>query len=274
MTLKVDGTNGVLQAYDYQVLTTGFSYTFASGTQTLVINPAGTLASGTVTMPASPVDGMVITVVSTQQVTAVTVAANTGQTMVGGAAQLIPNQPLSFMYRLGNTTWYPYAGGAGRASALVLGTTVASTSGTSIDFTGIPSWARRITVMYAGLSTNTSGDFVIRLGTSGGIVSSGYLGSGMVTGAGAAAGAFTTGFGIYTAGQGAAYVGNGSMTICLLNPATYQWVASGTTGESDAARGSYTGGSVTLSGAVTQLRFTTVSGTDTFDAGTINIMYE
>lgn len=110
MTLKVDGTNGVLQAYAYQVLTTGFSYTFAAGTQTLVINPAGTLATGTVTMPASPVDGMVITITSTQQVTALTVVGNSGQTVVGAPAQLAANSPVSFVYRLANTTWYVMAG--------------------------------------------------------------------------------------------------------------------------------------------------------------------
>ena len=44
MTISINGTNGLIQAYDYQVLTTGFSYTFAAGTQVLVINPAGTQA--------------------------------------------------------------------------------------------------------------------------------------------------------------------------------------------------------------------------------------
>lgn len=108
MTLKVDGTNGVLQAYDYQVLTTGFSYTFAAGTQTLFMNPAGTLATGTVTMPASPADGMTITFSSSQEVTALTVAANTGQSIVaGGAVTLAKNASLSYTYRLANTTWYP-----------------------------------------------------------------------------------------------------------------------------------------------------------------------
>lgn len=79
MPTKIDGTNGVIQAYDYQVLTTGFSYTFASGTQMLVINPAGTLATGTITMPAAPADGMVVTFNSSQIITALTVSANTGK---------------------------------------------------------------------------------------------------------------------------------------------------------------------------------------------------
>ena len=106
MTLKVDGTNGVLQAYDYQVLTTGFSYTFAAGVQLLLAVPAGTLATGTVTMPASPVDGMNITITSTQQITALTVNANTGQSIVGGATTLAAGGSQTFVYRLSNTTWY------------------------------------------------------------------------------------------------------------------------------------------------------------------------
>ena len=106
---KLDGTNGLIQQYDYQVLTTAFSYTFASGTQTLIINPAGTLATGTVTMPAAPADGMVITVESTQIITALTLSGNTGQSIVGVPATLFPNQPLSYVYRLSNTTWYPFS---------------------------------------------------------------------------------------------------------------------------------------------------------------------
>ena len=75
MPTKIDGNNGVLQSYDFQVLTTGFSYTFASGTTTLIAVPAGTLATGTITMPGSPADGMVITITTTQQITALTINA-------------------------------------------------------------------------------------------------------------------------------------------------------------------------------------------------------
>lgn len=116
MTIKVDGTNGVLQAYDYQVLTTGFSYTFAAGTQTLIINPAGTLATGTITMPAAPVDGMTITFISTQQITALTVNGNTGQTVVSKPVALNANQAVSYIYRLSSTTWYPYTTQASQAT--------------------------------------------------------------------------------------------------------------------------------------------------------------
>ena len=273
MTAKLDGTNGLIQQYDYQVLTTGFTYTFASGTQTLIANPAATLATGTITMPASPVDGMVITIQSTQQVTAVTVAANTGQTLVGGASQLIPNQPLAFVYRLANTTWYPMAGGAGRASALVSGTAVASTSCTSIDFTGIPSWVKRITVMFNGVSTNGTSPVQLQTG-SGSVVSTGYLSNltSLANGASAAVTNVTTGFVIGDTGTVPSTTLAGTFTLTLVSSNSCicnAWVAQTNTTRLYGAQGS-----IALSGALDRVRITTVNGTDTFDAGSINILYE
>lgn len=108
MTIKVDGTNGVLQAYDYQTPTTGFSYTFAAGTQVLVMQPATSLATGTITMPASPADGMTITITTTVPIAALTVNANTGQTIVGGGVMYLgASNSLQYVYRLSSTTWLP-----------------------------------------------------------------------------------------------------------------------------------------------------------------------
>lgn len=106
MAAKIDGTNGVLQQYDYQVPTTGFSYTFGSGTTVLVMNPAGTLATGTITMPATPADGMTISISSTQAITALTVNGNSGQSIVGAPTTLTAGAAATFVYNLSNTTWY------------------------------------------------------------------------------------------------------------------------------------------------------------------------
>jgi len=57
----------------------------------------------------------------------------------------------------------------GAVLGITSGTAVASTSGTSIDFTGIPSWVKRITVMFDVVSTNGSAIILIQLGDSGGI---------------------------------------------------------------------------------------------------------
>jgi hypothetical protein len=113
MTTKIDGNNGVLQSYDFQVLTTGFSYTFATGITTLIAAPAGTLAAGTITMPGSPADGMVITITTTQEITALTIAGGAGQSIGGTQVSLMAaNSSMSFVYRQSNTTWYNNSGPA------------------------------------------------------------------------------------------------------------------------------------------------------------------
>ncbi len=151
------------------------------------------------------------------------------------------------------------------SGAFVAGTAVASTSGTSIDFTSIPSWVKRVTVMFQGVSTN-GGSFVqVQLGTPT-FATSGYVG-GAFNGGGTS---FSAGFIISQAGA-AADNRNGIATISNLNSNT--WTCSGTTGV-NAGGGSLFGGAVTLGAALTAVRITTVNGTDTFDAGSINILYE
>ena len=109
MTAALSGTNGLLQSYDYQTPTTGFSYTFVAGTQVLVINPAGTLATGTITMPANPADGMTISFSSTQTITALTVNANAGQTINNAVNSLSAGQAVSYIYRSASTAWFPFS---------------------------------------------------------------------------------------------------------------------------------------------------------------------
>jgi hypothetical protein len=106
MTVAISGTNGLLQAYDYQTPATAFAYTFAAGTQNLVMNPAGTLAAGTITMPATPADGMTIRFSTSQAITALVVAANTGQSIVSAVTTLAAGGGAVYIYRLSNTTWY------------------------------------------------------------------------------------------------------------------------------------------------------------------------
>ena len=154
------------------------------------------------------------------------------------------------------------------------GTAVASTSGTSIDFTSIPSWVKRITVMFSAVSTNGSSPVQIQLGTSSGATTSGYLGSGTSVSGSAAAATSTAGFKLNGGTTGAGEVINGLVTISLLNTATNTWSAFGGVGRSDGAQIYSCAGSVPLAAVLDRVRITTVNGTDTFDAGSINILYE
>lgn len=153
---------------------------------------------------------------------------------------------------------------------MTLSTAQNSTSGTSIDFTGIPSWAKRITVMFNGVSTNGTSNTMIRLGTVSGIESTGYAGSSSQNGAGNAAYNFTTGIGIAQGAPGVAL--NGLAVIASLGANV--WGISYNLGRSDTAEMILGGFSKTLSGTLDRIRITTVNGTDTFDAGTINILIE
>jgi len=155
------------------------------------------------------------------------------------------------------------------------GTAVASTSGTSIDFTGLPSWVKRITVMFQGVSTSGTSTVQVQLGTGAGptFTTSGYLGASMAVASttGTAGEQNGTGFRIY-ANSVAASVNHGNIFISNLTGNT--WSLSSVLGQSDTARVSWAGGSIALAAALTAVRITTVNGTDTFDAGNINIFYE
>jgi hypothetical protein len=156
----------------------------------------------------------------------------------------------------------------GTVGLLVSGTAVASTSGTSIDFTGIPAGVRRITVMFQGVSTNGSSVPIIQLGDAGGIETTGYLGAATTNGAGAN---FTTGIALSNTAAG---TNIRHATIIISSFGSNAWSAFGCIAQSESAAGGTTASSKTLSDTLTQLRITTVNGTDTFDAGSINILYE
>jgi len=159
-----------------------------------------------------------------------------------------------------------------QGGAITSGTAVASTSGTSIDFTGIPSYVKRITVMFSGVSTNGTSVPILRLGISSGIEATGYLGStsNIVTGS-TPTSTNTTGLGLAQAIDAAA-IYHGHIFITLLG--SNLWVMSAVLSRSDTALTTVASSSKTLSGTLDRVRITTVNGTDTFDAGTINILYE
>jgi hypothetical protein len=128
--------------------------------------------------------------------------------------------------------------------------------------------------MFQGVSTNGTSVLIVQLGDSGGIETSGYLAKGGFTQDAGASGvtAFTTGFGI-SAQNNAGSIYHGHVVLTSFGSGN-TWVASGVLGRSDAVVLLSLGGSKSLSDTLTQVRITTVNGTDTFDAGTINILYE
>ena len=161
------------------------------------------------------------------------------------------------------------------SSVITIGTPVTA-SGTSISFTSIPSWVKRITLSLSGISTNGTSLKTIRIGPVGGVETSGYLGGGIqdVSNSSGVVN-YTTGF---ACGSGtsnaAAWLVNGTFTLTLLNASTNLWSGTSMLCDSASAIIFSSAGSKPLAGTLTQVSLTTQNGTDTFDAGSINILYE
>jgi hypothetical protein len=162
---------------------------------------------------------------------------------------------------------------------LTLATAQNTTSGTSVDFSpangnGIPSWAKRVTVMFNGVSTSGTSAYIIQLGDSGGIEDTGYVSKGMlVDNTGPAGTAGTSGFIIGSAGA-STVIQAGVITLTRFDSGN-TWIATGVFNRADAATAvALSAGTKTLSDTLDRIRLTTVNGTDTFDAGSVNIMYE
>jgi hypothetical protein len=193
--------------------------------------------------------------------TTINLPATSGTAVIGSSAVSAAGQ---IPFSTDGSTYTPTA-------KIVAGTAVASTSGTSIDFTSIPSWVKRVTVMLNGVSTNGTSMVQIQLG-AGSVETSGYFayGEGM-TSAAMTATAYTSGFGLRNS-QTAAEAVYGQLSFTLLGSNT--WLMQGNGAVTGGANAFTCGGGKALSGTLDRVRITTVNGTDTFDAGSINILWE
>lgn len=157
-----------------------------------------------------------------------------------------------------------------QGGTIISGTAVASTSGTSIDFTSIPSWVKRVTVVFSSVSN--SGQPLIQLGTSGGVVATGYNQGGWYSTAGGGFSSTTTGFALSGSTYSGAALWSGSYIFTLVGSNT--WAGQGCFFSGGTTIYALCSGSVPLGAALTTIRATSVGAAGTFSAGTINILYE
>jgi hypothetical protein len=249
------------------------------------LQPFATIASAATT-DLSTVTSQNVTVTGTTTITAFgTAAAGTFRRLVFSGILTLTHNATSLILpqggnvvtaagdsleavSLGSGNWRVTSYTRVGANGLVSGTAVTA-SGTAVDFTGIPSWAKRITISVEGLSTNGTTGFNLQIGDSGGIETSGYLcGTGNTQ-------TSTTEF-LLTGGSGAAAaVYHGIAFLTLLNSSTNTWAFSSQLARSDATPVVLTGaGSKSTSATLDRIRIKTGNGTDTFDAGSVNILYE
>lgn len=150
--------------------------------------------------------------------------------------------------------------------------TVKNASGTAIEFTSIPSWVKRITLMTYNLSPSSTNSILIQLGDSGGYETTGYVceASSVTTGVGATAS--TTGFSIISANASNTF--SAHLVLTLMDLANNVWVGQMQYSFGNQNAMGISCGSKALSATLDRLRLTFANGTDTFDGGSVNIMYE
>ena len=193
-----------------------------------------------------------------------------GAIQIGGSDAISISTGLNTTFAGTITATGTVAGTTGTLYPIVSGTAVTA-SGTSIDFTGIPSWAKRITVMFQGVSTNGTSIVQTQIG-AGSVTTSGYNSSSSYLATTTGTTQATTGFLIHAGATGATILRSGH--LILTNISSNIWVASGLFKSDSVADTGTSVGTVTLSGTLDRVRITTVNGTDTFDAGTINLLWE
>ena len=156
---------------------------------------------------------------------------------------------------------------------LTRATSQTTTSGNTKDFNDIPSWVKRITIQFQGVSLNAAGIVRVQIGDSGGLETTGYVGTSALV-------AFhsysiTNGIGVDFNSNTLAFTGH----LILENISGNMWVSSHTFGASS--------GYVVIGGAYKELSATldrlqiaatdtagATSGSISFDAGSVNIFYE
>lgn len=252
-------TPGYLEVFLNGVLLDPTDYTATSGSA--VVLATGTAAGDTVDIIALNIGGFTGGVTVTGTPASGQIAAWTGSSSVQGIAA--PTTAGNVLFTTDGTNW-------SSAPNIVRGTTVATTSGTSIDFTSIPSWVKRVTIMFNGVSTSGTSPFLIQLG-AGSVTTTGYISTGQTItgGSGGANTSSTAGMVVYS--SAAASISSGHMLLTTMG--SNLWISSHTLKTTTAAC-LFGGGDVTLGGTLDRVRLTTVNGTDTFDAGSINILYE
>lgn len=157
---------------------------------------------------------------------------------------------------------------------ITLTAAVATTSGNFIDFTGIPSWAKKITVVYSGISTTETSaqQFIVQLGTSGGVATSGYAGGSSVVSSTSASSSTHTNGAVVVNGAGAVTAFTSGATV-IYNLSGNSWEISGKNSRTDASAGGFHNASITLGATLDRVRLQ-VFGAGSFDAGNASLIIE
>lgn len=176
---------------------------------------------------------------------------------------------------IGNWRCLSYLRANGRPLASInLGTQQITTSGTVIDFLGLPAGLRRVSIMLNGVSQSGTSDMLLQIGDVGEIETSGYIGTGTEIAVANNSFPHSTGFGIITGTPAASNAFSGTIVLSLEDIVSNSWTESGIISRTDGVGSHMSSGRKALSGVLDRIRLTMANGTSTFDAGTVNVSHE
>jgi hypothetical protein len=260
----------------YSSSNAGSAVTFSAGTKDVFITMAAARspqlnASGNVTALGTPTS---VNLTNATNLPLASGVSGTLPTANGGlGASVSPTTAGNVLFTTDGSVWSSTA-------KIVRGTSTPTTSGTGVGFTGIPSWVKRITLLLDGVSTSGTSGVMAQIG-SGSYTTSGYSNGYTVFAASSGASAVgatgpTTGFGL----GGLATTASTLSGILILNNITgnvWEFFSTAARSGGTAAQNglqNFVYAPFTLGGALDRIQITSVNGTDTFDAGSINILYE
>ena len=232
----------------------------AAGGNTVSIDPATTANSNLAQIDCSGANALRFNTNGTERLR----IASDGQLGIGGANYGTSGQALVSNGASAAPSWQTVAG-------ITRGTAVATSTGTAIDFTGIPSGVKRISVIFQAMSVNTSADYLIQIGSTT-FSTTGYNSISNETNQANATSGVSSTAGFAFKGGNAGESISGIMTIANISSNT--WVSSHT-GRKSTTNASFGAGDGTTSGVLDRVRIATTT-LSTFDnaSGTINILYE
>jgi hypothetical protein len=243
----------------------------------ITISPPAVAGTNTLTLPA--VTDTVTTNAASQTLSNKTLSSPTVTTGINLSGSSSGTTILAPSAAASGTITLPAGTGTvavqGVSTNLVLGSVAATTSGTSFSFTGLPSYIRRITFSFNQVGTSGTSNTIVQMGTSGGFITSGYISTiaqaaSSFNGTSNVAG---SGFVVQNMATASRPL-SGQLVITLIDPTNNIWAYTSTVVWGNSNWIVWAAGSVTLSGTLTQVKLTTANGTDSFNSGSVNILYE
>jgi hypothetical protein len=256
--------NGILLNSTDYTATTGTTVVLAAAAaagdivDVLAIN-IGTFTGG-VTITGTPTNGQIATWTGSTSLQGTTILPTANG---GTGASLSPTTAGNTIFSTDGTNW-------SSTQKIVQSTAVTLTTQTAVDFTSIPSWVKRITIMFRGASLSGTSSFLVQIG-SGSFTTSGYISTSNGANQSSATGGINSTAGFCLRANSAAGITSGMMVLTSLG--SNAWVETHTS-KNATTEAQWGGGDVALGGVLDRVRITTVNGTDTFDAGSVNILYE